>query len=105
MHTHCPQVIQAKYGVEIGDNVQIGPHSYICSWDSERDIKGKVIIGDNSLIGAYSMILPNSIIPPNSRIRARSILKNEDGEDGITWIYDSLFCYDDFVPLSIYLGD
>ena len=71
----CFTYMNAKYGIEIGDNVQIGAHCAIYSENTENETTGKVVIGDNSLIGSYTLILPNTVIPPNSKIRARSIIK------------------------------
>jgi acetyltransferase-like isoleucine patch superfamily enzyme len=71
----CFTYMNAKYGIEIGDNVQIGSHCSIYSINTENETKGKVIIGKNSLIGSFSLILPGAIIPPNSKIKAYSIIK------------------------------
>jgi acetyltransferase-like isoleucine patch superfamily enzyme len=71
----CFSYLNAKYGIEIGDNVQIGSHCSIYSINTENNTKGKVIIGENSLIGSFSLILPGVTIPPNSKIRAYSIIK------------------------------
>jgi acetyltransferase-like isoleucine patch superfamily enzyme len=68
-------LIQAKYGVEIGEDVQIGPHSFVCSWDSEGNKKGKVTIGKGSLLGAYCFVLPGATIKSYSKIKAYSIVK------------------------------
>jgi len=71
----CFTYLNAKYGIEIDDNVQIGAHCAIYSDNTENDTHGKVTIGENSLIGSYTLILPGVTIPPNSKIRARSIIK------------------------------
>ena len=71
----CFTYMNAKYGIEIGDNVQIGPHCTIHTDNTENDTHEKIIIGKNSLIGSYTLILPGAIIPPNSKIKARSIIK------------------------------
>lgn len=70
----CFTYMNARYGIEIGNNVQIGAHCAVYSDNTENNTKGKVIIGDNSLIGSYTLILPNVTIPPNSKIKARSII-------------------------------
>jgi len=71
----CFTYLNAKYGIEIGDNVQIGAHCAIYSDNTENETHGKVTIGENSLIGSYTLILPGATIPPNSKIPARSIIK------------------------------
>lgn len=66
--------MNAKYGIEIEDNVQIGSHCSIYSINTENNTKGKIIVGENSMIGSHSLILPNTTIPPNSKIPAYSIV-------------------------------
>ena len=56
-------LINAHFGVEIGDNVQIGSHCSIYSHNTiKREIRGNVIIEKNAQIGSYSLIMPNTII-------------------------------------------
>ncbi len=50
--------INARYGVEIGDNVQIGSHTSIYSEDTERGISGQIFINAGILIGSHVTILP-----------------------------------------------
>jgi len=71
----CFSYLNAKYGIEIGNNVQIGSHCAIYSDNTENSTQGKVVIGKNSLIGSYTLILPNTVIPTDSKIKARSIIK------------------------------
>jgi len=71
----CFSYLNAKYGIEIGDNVQIGSHCSVYSVNTENNTQGKVIIGENSLIGSYTLILPSAVILPNSKIKARDIIK------------------------------
>ena len=69
--------IQSKYGVKIGDDVQIGSHCSIYSINTENNTKGEVVIGDNSLIGSHCLILPGAVIISGSKIRAYSIVKSK----------------------------
>ena len=39
--------MNAKYGIEIGDNVQVGAHCAIYSENTENDTKGKYNKNDN----------------------------------------------------------
>lgn len=71
----CFTYLNARYGIEIGDNVQIGAHCAIYSDNTENETHGKITIEKNSLIGSYTLILPGVIIPPDSKIRARSVIK------------------------------
>ena len=50
--------LQGKHGIDIGNNVQIGSHCSIYSEDTERNIKGMIMIKDNIKIGSHVVILP-----------------------------------------------
>ena len=67
--------LNAQYGIQIEDNVQIGSHVSIYSANSENEEYGPVTIGANSKIGSYTLILPNSHIKENSKIKAYSIVR------------------------------
>lgn len=71
----CFTYLNAKYGITIGDNVQIGSHCSIYSDNTENDTHGEVTIGENTLIGSHSLILPNAHIPSNGKYRAYSVIK------------------------------
>jgi len=73
----CFTYINAKYGVEIGDNVQIGSHCSIYSEDTERGVKGRVVIEDDVLIGAHTVILPGAHIKKGSKIPIGSVIRGE----------------------------
>ena len=74
----CFCYLNARYGITIGDDVQIGSHCSIYSHDTERDIIGPVKIGEGCLIGSHCLILPNAVIEPGSKIRAFSVIKDGD---------------------------
>ena len=67
--------INAKNGVIIEDNVQIGGGCKIYSQDTIGEKKGKVILKNNCKIGANSVILPNVTMGENSIVAAGSIVK------------------------------
>jgi acetyltransferase-like isoleucine patch superfamily enzyme len=67
-------LIQAKYGVEIEEGVEIGPFCYICSWSTEDNKMGKVIIRRNAKIGAHSTIMPGITVGENSIVGAYSFV-------------------------------
>lgn len=71
----CFTYINAKYGVVIGKDVQIGSHCSIYSENTENKTKGKIVIGDGALIGSHCLILPGVVIPSGSKIRAMSVVK------------------------------
>lgn len=66
--------INAKYGVVIEEEVQIGSHCSIYSISTIDDKKGKVILKRNSKIGSHSTVLPNITIGENSIIGAHSLV-------------------------------
>jgi len=74
--------INAKYGVEINDYVQIGSHCSIYSISTIDNKKGKVVIKRNARIGSHSVIMPGVTIGENSIIGAFSFV-NKDIPDGV----------------------
>ncbi len=66
--------INAKYGVEIEDGVQIGSHCSIYSVSTIDNKQGKVTLKKNCKIGSHSTILPNVTIGKNSIIGANSLV-------------------------------
>jgi acetyltransferase-like isoleucine patch superfamily enzyme len=67
-------VIDAKYGVEIQDNVKIGWNCTIMSNSSIDGKKGKVVLEKNCNIGANSVVFPNVKIGRNAVIGANSLV-------------------------------
>lgn len=66
--------INAKYGVVIEDEVQIGSHCSIYSLSTIDDKKGKVVLKKNCKIGSHSTILPNVTVGENSIVGAHSLV-------------------------------
>ena len=64
--------INARYGVIIEKNVQIGSHCSIYTISTIDGKKGKVIIKENARIGTHSTIMPGVTIGKNSLIGAHS---------------------------------
>lgn len=67
-------VINAKYGVEIQEEVQIGSHCSIYSVSTIDNKKGRVILKKNCKIGSHSVIMPGVTIGENSIIGAFSFV-------------------------------
>jgi acetyltransferase-like isoleucine patch superfamily enzyme len=73
--------INARYGVEIQENVQVGSHCSIYSWSTIGDKKGKVIIKKNAKIGTHSVIMPGVTIGENAVIGACSFVSKDIGDN------------------------
>ena len=69
--------INARYGVEIQEDVQIGSHCSIYSWSTIDDKKGKVTIKKGAKIGSHSLIMPGVTIGENSTIGAFSFVNKD----------------------------
>ena len=74
--------INAKYGVVIEDEVQIGSHCSIYSASTIDNSSGKVVLKNNCRIGSHSTILPGVSIGKNSIIGAHSLV-NKDIPDNV----------------------
>jgi len=68
--------INAKNGVVIEDNVQIGSHCSIYSVSTIDDTSGEVVLKNNCKIGSHSTVLPGVTIGVNSIIGAHSLVKS-----------------------------
>lgn len=66
--------LNAKHGIIIKNNVQIGSGVKIYSVDTISNKSGKVVLEKNCKIGANSVILPNTQIGENSVIGACSFV-------------------------------
>lgn len=66
--------INAKNGVEIQDNVQIGSHCSIYTVSTIDDKKGSITLKKNCKIGTHSTIMPNVVVGENSIIAAYSFV-------------------------------
>ena len=69
--------INAKYGVSIEDEVQIGSHCSIYSISTIDDKTGHVILKKNCKIGSHSTIMPKVTIGENSIIGAHSLVLSD----------------------------
>ncbi|KKL63650.1 hypothetical protein LCGC14_2173000 [marine sediment metagenome] len=72
--------INARYGVKIGENVQIGSHCSIFSHNTINDIANKVEINRDAKIGSHSILLPGIIIDTRELIKAFSVVYVKDGK-------------------------
>lgn len=67
-------LIVAKYGVEIGEDVQIGSHCAIYSFSTIDDKKGKVTLKRNCKLGTHSSVMPGVTIGENTIVGAHSFV-------------------------------
>ena len=69
--------INAKKGVIIENEVQIGSHCSIYSISTIDDTAGKVVLKENCKIGSHPTILPGVTIGRNSIIGANSLVNKD----------------------------
>ncbi len=69
--------INAKNGVIIEDEVQIGSHCSIYSVSTIDGTEGKVTLKKNCKIGSHSVVLPGVTIGENSIVGAFSLVKDD----------------------------
>lgn len=69
--------INAHFGVEIEENVQIGSHCSIYSHSTIDNKKGKVLIKREAKIGTHCTIMPGVTIGENTIVGAYSFVKND----------------------------
>lgn len=77
--------INAKYGVLIEDSVQIGSHCSIYSISTIDNKKGKIILKKNCKIGTHSVIMPGVVIGKNSVIGAFSFVNKNIPDNAVAY--------------------
>lgn len=66
--------INAKNGVTLEDNVQLGSHCSIYSVSTIDNKEGPVILKKNCRIGSHSTIMPNVVVGENTIVGAHSFV-------------------------------
>ena len=66
--------INSQFGVEIENNVQIGSHCSLYSNSTIDEKSGPIVLKQNCKIGSHSTLMPNVIIGENSIIGAYSFV-------------------------------
>ena len=69
--------INAKYGVVIEDEVQVGSHCSIYSVSTIDDKQGRVLLKKNCRVGSHSVIMPGVTIGENAVIGAHSFVNRD----------------------------
>jgi acetyltransferase-like isoleucine patch superfamily enzyme len=77
--------INAKYGVEIQENVQIGSHCSIYSWSTIDDKKGMVTIKKNAKVGAHTIIMPGITVGENAIVGACSFVTEDIPDNAVAY--------------------
>lgn len=77
--------INAKHGVVIEKNVQIGSHCSIYSVSTIDNTEGKVIIRENACIGSHTTIMPGVIVGSGSIVGAHSFVNSEIPDNTIAF--------------------
>jgi acetyltransferase-like isoleucine patch superfamily enzyme len=77
--------INAKYGVTIEDNVQIGSHCSIYSISTIDDKHGAVVLEKNCKIGTHSVVMPNVRVGKNSVVGAFSFVVQDIPESVVAF--------------------
>jgi acetyltransferase-like isoleucine patch superfamily enzyme len=69
--------INAKHGVTMEDNVQIGSHCSLYSISTIDDKEGKITLKKNSRLGTHSVVMPGVTIGENAVIGAFSFVNTD----------------------------
>ena len=77
--------INAKYGITIEDEVQIGSHCSLYSVSTIDNKKGAINIKRNCKIGSHSTILPGVTIGKNTIIGAHSLVLTDIPDNSLAF--------------------
>ena len=77
--------INAKFGVTIGEDTQIGSNCSIYSESTIDDKNGEVIIGNNVKIGTHCTVMPGVEIGDNSVIGAHSFVNKNIPKNSLAY--------------------
>lgn len=69
--------INAKYGVVIEEDVQIGSHCSLYTVSTIDDKQGKIILKKNSRIGSHSVVMPGVTVGENAVVGAFSFVNRD----------------------------
>lgn len=73
--------IQAKRGVVLEEDVQIGSHCSVYSESTIGGKKGRVVLKHNCKVGSHSVIMPGVTVGKNSTIGAFSFVNRDIPDD------------------------
>jgi len=75
--------INARYGVKIEDDVQIGSHCSLYSVSTIDEKKGAVLLKKKCKIGSHSTIMPGVTIGENAIVGAHSFVNSDIPDNGV----------------------
>lgn len=73
--------INARFGVVLEDNVQVGSHCSLYSVSTIDNKKGQVLLKKNCKIGSHSTLMPGITVGENSIIGAHSFVTDDIPEN------------------------
>jgi len=76
--------INAKFGVTIEDEVQIGSHCSIYSVSTIDGKEGEVVLKKNCRIGSHSIVMPGVIVGENAVVGAMSFVNCDIPDNCVT---------------------
>ena len=77
--------LNAKNGISIEDNVQIGSHTSIYTTSTIDNKEGPVVLRKNCKIGAHSVVMPGITVGENAIIGAMSFVNKNVPANSIVW--------------------
>lgn len=77
--------LNAKFGITIEDEVQIGSHCSIYSVSTIDDKQGRVVLKKNCKIGTHSTIMPGVTIGENAIVGAHSFVTNDIPDNSVAF--------------------
>ena len=77
--------INAKHGVIIEKNVQIGSHCSLYSVSTIDSKKGKIVIKENAKLSTHSTVMPGVTIGKNSIIGAHSYVDKDIPDNTVAY--------------------
>lgn len=77
--------INAKHGVTIEDEVQIGSHCSIYSVSTIDDKQDSVLLKRNSRLGSHSVVMPGVTIGENAVVGAMSFVNSDIPDNSLAY--------------------
>ncbi len=69
--------LNAKYGIELYDYVQVGSHCSIYTLSTIDNKKGRIVLKENARLGTHSVVMPGVTIGNNALVGAFSFVNRD----------------------------